>query len=189
MNWRMQGDSSIRYFLHLADAYMSSAIILVKQCLICNSDKKSDVLIFPILANANHGIELYLKAMNWMLNEKLKSKSKLEGRHNLDQIYRMLKSKIKTSEGSVELKDFEKGMVELENYINELSTKIRATSKNDRMDFARYPISNSYENHFYVDGLKNIEVDLENFVKRFEVIKDKLGWAAEHLYDSPNEEH
>lgn len=187
MNWRMEGDNSIRYFLNLADGYFASSIILAKQCLICNSDKKADVIIFPILANINHGIELYLKSMNWILNEMLKRPVKIEGKHNIDQIYRTLKSKIKAYGGMAELRAFEESMAELESYITELFAKIKATPKNDKMDFARYPVSNTYENHFYVDGMGNVEVDLENFIKRFEIIGEKLTWMAEHLYDLMDE--
>ena len=183
MNWRMSEDSAISHFISLADGYISSAIILAKQCLISNSDKKADILIFPILTNANHGIELYLKALMWMTNQMLKSKAKIEGRHNIAQIFRMLKSKIKALGGASELRDFEEGMVELENYLEELIVKIEATAKNDKMDFSRYPISKDYEGHFYTDRMGNVEVDLENFVRRFEIINDKLREIADHFYD------
>lgn len=188
MNWRMQDESPIRHFMNMADGYLRSSLILAKQCLICNSDKKADILIFPILANANHGIELYLKAILWMLNELLKSNAKIEGRHNIDQIYKMLKSKLKALGGVDELRAFEDGMKELEGYIDELVLKIEATSKNDKMDFSRYPISNAYENHFYVDRMGTVEVDLENFIRRFEIIHDKLTWAAEHFYDETGDD-
>jgi hypothetical protein len=184
MNWRMSEDSVDRHFINLADGYLGSAIILAKQCLICNSDKKADILIFPILANANHGIELYLKAMTLMLNRMLNVEAKIEGKHNIGQIFRMLKSKIKALAGPVELKAFEENMLEVENYIEELVAKIESNSKNDKMDFSRYPISKDYENHFYVDTMENVEVDLENFIRRFEVINDKLRSFADHFYDA-----
>lgn len=188
MNWRMQDDSTIRHFLNMGDGYLRSSLILAKQCLICNSDKKADILIFPILANANHGIELYLKAITLMLNQLLGVASKIEGRHNIVQIYKMLKSKLRALSGIQELRYFEKGMEELENYLDELHVKIEATSKNDKMDFSRYPISNANENHFYVDRMGNVEVDLENFIKRFEIINDKLSQVAELFYDELDDE-
>jgi hypothetical protein len=183
LNWRMEGDTKIRYWLNLAEGYMNSSIILAKQCLIFNRNKQADILIFPIFTNANHGLELYLKSLNWMLNKILKSNSKIEGNHNIQQIFRIVKSKIKILGGTSELKSFESEMVELDSYINELFEKIKATSKDDRMDFSRYPFSNKYENHFYVDGIGNVEVDLENFVKRFEIINEKLESISDHFYD------
>jgi hypothetical protein len=189
MNWRMSDDDSgIRYFINLADGYLSSSIILAKQCLISNSGKQADILIFPILANANHGIELYLKALVWMLNRFLKNETKFEGRHNIDQIFRMVKAKVKQSGGSTELKDFQAGMNELETYINELVQKIEATAGDDKMDFSRYPFTKKSDKHFYVDRFNNVEVDLENFVSRFEIIKEKLSDVSEHFYDLLDED-
>lgn len=183
VNWRMNHESTPSYMINMADGYMRSAIILAKQCLICNSDKKADIIIFPILMNVNHGIELYLKAMNWMLDEIQNIDPKIQGKHNINQIYRMLKSKIKNVFGITSLRSFENAMEELESYIDELTVKIEATAKKDNMDFSRYPISNDRVNHFYVDRFKNVEVDLENFIKRFEVIEDQLSFAAQTLYD------
>lgn len=183
LNWRMAQETTIRYFMTLGEGYLSSSIILAKQCLIFNRNKQADILIFPILATANHGIEMYLKAIMWSLNIALGSGKRIEGRHNLGQMYRMVKSKIKKLAGPDELRKFEEGMTELECYLDELSAKIEATQMDDKMDFSRYPISNKYENHFYVDRLENVEVDLENFVKRFEIISSKLGSIAEYFYD------
>lgn len=188
MNWRMGEESTPSHMTNLAHGYLSSAIILAKQCLICNSDKKADIIIFPILMNANHGIELYLKAMTWMLNEMLELDPKIEGRHNIAQIYRMLKSKIKEVAGIKAVRSFETQMTELESYIDELVVKIEATSKNDKMDFSRYPISNDQENHFYVDRMGNVEVDLENFIKRFEAIEAKLNSYSQMLYDASGDD-
>ena len=46
--------------------------------------------------------------------------------------------------------------------------------KNDKMDFSRYPFSSNYDYHFYVIAPRNVEVDLDNFVIRFEEIKTNL---------------
>ncbi len=69
LNWRISQNSDIRNLLNLADGFLISAIELAKHCLENNEDKRADILIFPILTNANHGIELYLKSLNWTLNE------------------------------------------------------------------------------------------------------------------------
>lgn len=118
MSWRMGEESTPSHMINMADGYLGASIILAKQCLICNSDKKADIIIFLILMNANHGIELYLKAMNWTLDEKQKIVTRIEGKHNIDQIYRMLKSKIKKVFGVKSLRSFEDAMKELECYMN-----------------------------------------------------------------------
>ncbi|HVV55193.1 MAG TPA: hypothetical protein VHC47_07710 [Mucilaginibacter sp.] len=51
------------------------------------------------------------------------------------------------------------------------------------MDFSRYPFNTKYEQHFYVDIVGNVEVDLENFVSRFEIIHQNLENLWSFLYD------
>lgn len=182
LNWRIERGEDIRNMLNLAEGYLDSSIALAKHCLDDNKDKKADILIFPILTNANHGIELYLKAMTWTLNKLLNIEKKIEGGHNIKQIFQTVRSKIKLYKGTLSLKEFNASTKELENYINELFDKVEATPKDDKMDFSRYPISNDYDNHFYVDVIGNVEIDLENFVSRFEIIKEKLETMTDFLY-------
>src|SRR5690625_6409664 len=54
---------------------ISPAITMSKKCLSGNEDKKADVLIFPILNNANHGIELYLKSRSEEHTSEIQSRS------------------------------------------------------------------------------------------------------------------
>jgi hypothetical protein len=182
LNWRFNKETEILNLLNIADGFMQSSIELAKVCLTDNDDKKADIVIFPILANANHGIELYLKSILWMLNRLLKIDSKIEGRHNIKQIYSTILSRLKIFKGHLTLKEFNKETKELKNYIEELVLKIDSTIQNDKMDFSRYPFSNKYENHFYVDTLRNVEIDLENFVLRFSLIHDKLEHISSFLY-------
>jgi len=181
LNWRISYDDEIRNLLNMADGFMLSAIRLAKMCLINNGDKSADILIFPILTNANHGIELYLKGIMWALNKIMKSEMKIEGGHNIKQIFETVSAKVELYKGGISLKDFKKGTSELRLYIDELFNKIDATHQKDKMDFSRYPFNNKYENHFYVDIVGNVEVDLENFVTRFESIKQTLENIADFL--------
>ena len=68
LNWRIDDGDDIRNMLNLAEGYLDSSLELAKVCLNDNEDKKADILIFPILSNANHGIELFLKSINWIYN-------------------------------------------------------------------------------------------------------------------------
>lgn len=182
LNWRIDNGGELRNMLNIAEGYLDSSIALAKYCLLDNEDKKADIIIFPILTNANHGIELYLKALNWLLNRLLNSDKKIEGRHNIKQIFQNVRAKVQLYKGNLTLKEFNASTKELEDYINELFTKIEATPKDDKMDFSRYPFSNNYDNHFYVDAIGNVEIDLENFIARFEIIKDKLETLCDFLY-------
>lgn len=182
LNWRISVKDDIRNLLNLADGFLLSAIELAKHCLNNNEDKRADILIFPILANANHGIELYLKSLNWMLNKLMGNDGRIEGSHNIKQIYQAIKSKVKLYKGKLSNMEFTTATEELESYIDELFSKIEATSKDDKMDFSRYTFNNKYEDHFYVQEIDNVEIDLENFVNRFEIIKDKIESLTDFIY-------
>ncbi|MBK0382875.1 hypothetical protein I5M32_07870 [Pedobacter sp. SD-b] len=182
LNWRIDKWSDILNILNLADGFMTSAIELAKLALHNNDDKTADILIFPILTNANHGIELYLKALTWMLNKKMGEETRIEGLHNIRQIYATVRSKIKNYGGDISLKGFLEKTQGLDNYIEELFAKTNATGKKDKMDFSRYPFDNKYENHFYVDQIGNVEIDLENFVERFTEIHESLEDLTDFLY-------
>ena len=80
VNWRTSKHEDIQNMLVLAEGFLSSSIELAKTSLADNSDKKADMLIFPILTNANHGIELYLKSLVWTLNKLLNSQYRIEGK-------------------------------------------------------------------------------------------------------------
>ena len=182
LNWRTSKHEDIGNMLSLAEGFMSSAIELSKSCLNDNSDKKADMLIFPILNNANHGIELYLKALIWTLNKLLDSEQKIEGSHNIKQMYQTVQTKIKSFKNSEWIKHFNEQNIQLAEYIDELFTLISGYGKGDNMDFSRYPITNKYENHFYVDCLDKLEIDLENFVHKFEKIKEALDERASFFF-------
>ncbi|UOQ53055.1 hypothetical protein [Hymenobacter cellulosivorans] len=182
LNWRISKQADILNMLNIADGFMMAALELAQNCLLDNQWKKADILIFPILMNTNHGIELYLKAMIWTINKINKSDARIEGKHNIRQIFHTLKSKVKTYGGALSLEEFQAGTEELEAYINELFAKIEATDKDDKMDFSRYPFSTKYDSHFYVNAIGNVEIDLENFVIRFESIKESLDALSGYLY-------
>lgn len=182
LNWRISKYSDIQNIFNLAEGYMIASIRMAKRCLKNNDDKSADILIFPILANVNHGIELYLKGILWTLNKILKIDAKIEGNHNIKQLYETVRSKIKAYGGQIRLKDFNDRTAQLRKYIKELFEAIRATPKNDKMDFSRYPFSKDYENHFYVDCIGNVEIDLENFIVQFKLIKNQLEEISDFLY-------
>lgn len=182
VNWRISGAEDITNVLNLADGFLLSAIELAKHSLENNQDKKADILIFPILTNANHGIELYLKAISWTLNRLLNNNRKFEVSHNIKQIFDTVRARINEYNGGISLKEFDESMVEVKGYIDELFQKINATPQNDKMDFSRYPFNNKFENHFYVEVLGNVEIDLEKFVEGFSLIHEKLEILSDFLY-------
>jgi hypothetical protein len=182
LNWRTSNREDIGNLLVLAEGFLDSSIQLIKDCLDDNEDKKADVLIFPILHNANHGIELYLKAMIWTLNKLIGNELKIERNHNIQQMFSAVRSKIKSHKDEFWLKHFDEQNNALENYIGELFNLISGYGKGDNMDFARYPITNKYENHFYIDQLDKIEIDLENFKVQLIQIKNSLYERSSYFF-------
>jgi len=183
LNWRTKDGEDIQNLLALADGFMKSAIELSKICIEDNLQKQADILIFTILANVNHGIELYLKSTLWTLNKLLKNGRKIEGRHNIKQIFQTVKARAKDLKGDKYLKSYACENINLNEYIDELFSLITIDENNkDQMDFSRYSMTTEYKNHFYIESLENVIVDLENFALRFTEIHKKLKDISEELY-------
>lgn len=188
MNWRIDRNSNINNMINIADGYMNSSLLLAKQVLTDNSDKKADILIFPILFNVNHSIELCLKAINWSLNILLDNGKKNEGSHDIKQIFFNVCSRVNEFEKDKEKrKQFKALTINLRRYMDELYSEIKKSSvitDKDNMDFSRYPFAKGYINHFYIEKFDNVVIDLGNFIIRFEEIGMNLSRIANHyLYD------
>jgi hypothetical protein len=182
LNWRTSHHEDIGNLLVLAEGFLSSAIELCQTSISDNTDKKADMLIFPILHNANHGIELYLKSLIWIFNRLLKNSAKIEGKHNIQQMLQTVQSKLKTYKDNEWVKDFRENNNDLIEYTEELFSLISGYGKGDNMDFSRYPITDKYENHFYIDRLDNVEIDIVNLKERLINIKDALDERASYFF-------
>ena len=185
MNWRTRQDQPIYDMLIIADGYMKAAIMLGKNCLEDNRDKKADIVVFPMLFSANHAIELYLKAINWSLNILLNKNEIFCGGHDIRQIWNIVKKRISEFEiDKNKRKQFKDKTKKLEDYISELYEKIdkehNAHVKIKNMYFSRYPLNSDNEEHFYIENKKNEVVDLEMFVEIFEKIYYNLSCLAKH---------
>lgn len=193
LNWRTHRHNHIHNMVVVADGFMSSALLLAKQVLLDNRDNKADSLIYPILFNANHGIEVYLKAISWSLNILINTGNQFDTHHELPKLLTEVNTLVNQFENDGEkLKAFNKMMDPLENYLKELSSKIegvRVTEKGKikpcyRIDFSRYTLDISNEPQFYINELDNVVVDMENFVNTFKEIHESLDCVAKHyLYD------
>lgn len=178
MNWRTSHHDHIYNMIVIADGFMNSAIMLAEAALIDNWDKKADSLIYPIIFNANHAIELYLKATVWTLNILLDNQQKIEGQHDIQQILQTVIKRVQEFETDKEKrKQFNNMISGTKLYVDELFEKIAVQNgkrKKDNMDFSRYPFDQKYMPHFYITEFDNVVVDLENFVHRFKEIGENL---------------
>lgn len=181
LNWRIENYSEFDNLINIAEGYFLSSTELISSCLEKNNDKRADILIFPILNNANHSIELYLKGLTWMFNALLKNGKRIEGGHNIKQIYETLLPKIREFDPEL-AQHFKKVSRNLESYIEELYQKLEATSSKDKLDFSRYPFDKSYQNHFYVLRRGTVEIDLDNLLERLSTIQAKLDEFYTYVY-------
>lgn len=181
MNWRTTSYDHIHNMIVVAEGFKDSALLLVKDILIDNADKKADNLIFPILFNANHSIEVYLKAICWTQNLLLNKNDTFEGNHNLKGLLTKVFN-LENELNSGDKEEFYKMLKNLKAYIDELYDKIERTVKdkkgNDKtihdITFCRYSLNNDLEPQFYINALDNVVVDLENFLTVFEEIFNNL---------------
>lgn len=190
MNWRTDSTDPILNMNIIASAYFDSALTLLNSCLEDNYDKKADVLIFPVFFSINHGIELYVKSIFWSMNKLLGYNKPYPSNHNIRCIWYAAKDKIvKYGFGyGHEKNDFEKMIVTLESYLNELYENIMVDEKKDinkayhNIDFSRYPLNNKYEDHFYLKECENVVVDLEYLFDVVTNIKKCLSSLADYYY-------
>lgn len=182
LNWRFFKNDSVNSFLTLGEGYIQAGLELIENLIKNNDNKRADIYIFPILHNLNHSIELYLKGLIWTLNILINNNKGREGQHNIHQLYYLLRARIKTFEDGTHLKYFEKEFAPLKLYIDELYSQTDGNDKNDQMDFSRYPVKTSNEEHFYVVVGKNIEIDLLNLYHQFEKIYQILDQATDFFY-------
>jgi len=181
LNWRMESGDIVNLF-NLGDGYFKTSLILCDKCLSNNKGKVADIIIFPIFMNFNHGIELYLKGLTLTLNKLLKIDIKIDGTHNLNQLFSVFKARIKALDGQKKANEIVSDNYNLNQYLEELTSKLEPNDKNNKMDFSRYPFSKRDGNHFYVDTWSNIEVDLENLKNRIKNIYEKLEQYADYFY-------
>ena len=190
MNWRTNPHEPIHNMQVLANGYIQAAIELAKSCLDDNSDKKADVIVFPMLFSLNQGIELYEKTIYWSLNILLENKKAYPDNHKIREIWYSDKEKIKQfgfdeSAGRGE-KEFYSMSEVLEKYLNELYRKIGKDNMVDtafhNIDFSRYPLNNRNEEHFYIKEVNNVVIDLENFISVTKDIYECLERLSGYYY-------
>ncbi|EIF5083627.1 hypothetical protein LFJ61_001414 [Clostridium perfringens] len=170
MNWRIEKNNPIDNMINIANGYKNSTIKLIKSLIEDNWNKDADIEIFPIFFMMNHSIELYLKSIMWSINVLTNKGEKFKGKHNILQIYNMTKPMVEDYEKSINRNDnivfFRENTKVLYSYLKDIDIKIKKNSngKKDNIDFSRYPINSAKENHFYVDEIDNVVIDLENLL-------------------------
>lgn len=168
LNWRFRFNELDGQFYMMGEIYFETALLLLRNCIKDNQLYGADLWIFPILFNAIHGIELYLKAFNSLVNALVKlnkgkkyQEPKIEGKHDIKQLCNKAISLIK--EHFKEEKDFLLDFDIVKIFIGLIY------SNTDDMTFARYPITNKKEPHFY-NSEENITINLNELYEWLSLI-------------------
>ncbi|MCR8860362.1 hypothetical protein NQ113_24640 [Bacillus pseudomycoides] len=180
--------TSIHNMNVIAEGFRDAALSLVKGLLSNNPNSGADNLIFPILFNTNHSIEVYLKAICWTQNLLLNKSDKFDITHDLRELFAQvvdLETELRTPGDNLEFYTMLNG---LDAYIDELYGKIERTfidkKGNEKIrhdiEFCRYALSNDSKSQFYINALDNVVVDLENFLAIFEQIFKNLDSLLTH---------
>ncbi|WP_456363410.1 hypothetical protein [Priestia aryabhattai] len=171
MNFRLYSEDESSFHIHnmatLAEGFMLSSLYLTKQMIEDQTDMQEDILIFPVLFNANHAIEVYLKAISWALNLLNDTEDKFRQTHLLKELLDNVKCSFidyETDENNVE--KFTEGIKPLEEFINEIYEKTKGVTVKGKekynIDFPRYTLNIDYKPQFYVKELDNVAVKLVN---------------------------
>lgn len=180
LNWRSNKyTNQRRQLVVMGDNFFSSAYNLLQQCIKDNGDKKADSWIFPIIFNIVHGIEIYLKAINVILNIVLNEQNQvIQGGHDIKQLCQTSKSlilKYKNRNKNETTDQMWTAIKVIENFIENIYKKT-----ND-MTFARYPMDKNKNGHFYIQTLDNSVIDMELLEKQMVIVYKML----EFIYQTP----
>lgn len=180
LNWRSNKyTNQRRQLVVMGDNFFSSAYNLLQQCINDNGDKKADSWIFPIMFNIVHGIEIYLKAINVILNIVLNEQNQvIQGGHDIKQLCQTSKSlilKYKNRKKNETTDQMWTAIKVIENFIENIYEKT-----ND-MTFARYPMDKNKNGHFYIQTLDNSVIDMELLEKQMVIVYKML----EFIYQTP----
>lgn len=180
LNWRSNKyTNQRRQLVVMGDNFFSSAYNLLQQCINDNGDKKADSWIFPIMFNIVHGIEIYLKAINVILNIVLNEQNQvIQGGHDIKQLCQTSKSlilKYKNRNKNETTDQMWTAIKIIENFIENIYEKT-----ND-MTFARYPMDKNKNGHFYIQTLDNSVIDMELLEKQMVIVYKML----EFIYQTP----
>lgn len=187
MSWRMHSENQSWKYKEMGEGFFVSSIILLENCLDENRDRKGDAVIFPILFNVEHAIELYIKALIYLVGENGITTNMRMNKHSIKEYINELNlilSSCDTAMYDIACHDFD--------YLNQFLDYFFDETYD--FTYARYPFNTSNHAQFYVDSNDNYIVDMKillDWIKSIFYILDKnfitLSIAYEQRGDNENE--
>ncbi|TFJ73083.1 hypothetical protein [Carnobacterium maltaromaticum] len=171
LNWRTESYDIVIQMLSISEGYIQAAKILTRSCLENNNDMKADTLIFPIVLDIVHSIEVLLKSLNifsrdlmFFLEYNNREKIKVHGGHDILQLYNQLIPELnKLKEELTNRKESTDSLDTIIKFVKSLLPLITdIINQTKDMSAFRYPLSDKKgESQFYNTGShKNIQIDL-----------------------------
>jgi len=182
-NGRMDSDPVVQScwdYKELGFAYLKGAVVVLS-CLLDhdNYDNEADTMIFPVLFQMWHGIELLLKSGNMMCDMYLGQPVSNYSKHKIDDYSDQFRSKMKrlgfNKLDSNQLKE----MIE---FVDDVK------AKGAHFDFARYTNQSNGSKQFYntpdSDGfVQNTIVDLHELARVLMSVTTNVKNTIDYLYD------
>lgn len=151
LNWRfddsMGGNDKTNPYQGISDnfemgkAYMANAIIVLYSIVVSNNPQSmADTMVFPVLFNVWHGIELWLKSSVNAISLITSDEKKLKIDHDINNYLDSLKDALSTLNMN---RTAERALSEVEELVDEFK-RVDA-----RFDFARYSFDNRGNYQFY----------------------------------------
>lgn len=177
LNWPMDKHDVPENFYKMAQGYQQAAMMILKDLLCENRNKRADKISFPLLFLLNQSIELYLKSILlylYLLNGKtlneLKIKTQLKG-HEIETLIGYLCDETRKLDKAININDWLK---ELLSYSKELSNLASDKQKKKIFDSMRYPADLDLQGFFYADTYENVPLNLARCYEQFDIIYQRL---------------
>lgn len=148
LNWRTDAPE-FSAFYELGAGFLSSSIITLQAVIRdCNESDEADNLIFPIMFNLWHGIELMLKSGIILIRDIYKRVNMNDLKsHKIDELYIKFENELNLTKLTKPQKD----LISLKELLDEFKTE------DVNFDAFRYPSDNKWQGQFY-----NKKINCEN---------------------------
>lgn len=148
MNFRMHGNV-YEQFICMYEGYAKTSLCLLENCIENRISNKKDIWMFSIFFNIIHSLELFLKAINYILQNDFENyvNITLAGR-NILNLFTIVNKKIKESN---EFSKFESDFKLVHTFINTIADMFKFTTVDkDTFIAPRYPITKEGTSYKYV---------------------------------------
>ena len=156
LNWQLGERDRVKAFHKIALGYSSSTRYLLNSILGEQSNIVRDSLIFPVLNNFHHSIELFEKVILMMLCKLCGEQETYPTTHDINQLYKKMLEKARHYDLGYFAYLTDETKI-LRTYFDQLSVHVDLRTQ---LDFTRYSEDRGQDAHFYSKSKELISLDL-----------------------------